>query len=254
MVQFGFFFWPLEQGREALRLMRDVVAELPRSINGMPGVLNAPPEPFVPAELHGAPGCAFLLVGFGAEGEHQEVAARIRAALPPVVDVVAPMPYVALQQMLDEANAWGFHAYDKSGYVEDLTDGVIDVLTQYAPRKTSPLSVLLFYRLDEAYCEVGEDDTAFGGGRTPRYAAFLIGLTPVPEMLPAERDWVRSVWEALRPHMMGAGTYVNALEVQDLGQVQATYGPKFERLSALKARYDPDNVFHRNVNIPSPRG
>src|SRR3954464_13316188 len=201
MVQFGLFFWGQEQGREALRLAREVIADLPRSMNAIPAsALTAPPAPFVPVEHQGTPGYALLLVGFGSEVEHQQVSERIRATLPPLFDVVSPMPYTALQQLLDEANAWGLHGYDKSGYFAELTDEVIDVLVEHAPRKTSPLSVLLFYRLDEAYSEVGEDETAFGGGRTPRYTGFFIGLTPTPEMLPAEREWIRSLWQALRPH------------------------------------------------------
>ncbi|MGY1636692.1 FAD-binding oxidoreductase [Geodermatophilus sp. SYSU D00742] len=259
-VQFGLFFWDASQGREALRLMRDVVADLPRTMNAVPAAaLTAPPAPFVPAEHQGRSGYALILVGFGDAAEHEQVTRRVRETLPPLFDVVAPMPYTALQQMLDEANAWGFHAYDKSGYFADLTDDVVDVLAEYAPRKTSPLSVLLFYRLDAAYSEVGEDDTAFGGGRSPRYAGFFIGLTPTAEMLPAEREWVRTLWQALRPHMMGAGTYVNALEGGDPAEVEAAYGPKYPRLSAVKAKYDPGNVFHRNANIaapniPAPRG
>jgi FAD/FMN-containing dehydrogenase len=259
-VQFGLFFWDESQGREALRLVRDVVADLPRTMNAVPAVaLTAPPAPFVPAEHQGKPGHALLLTGFSDPAEHEEVTRRIRAALPPLFDLVAPMPYTALQQLLDEANAWGFHSYDKSGYFADLTDDVIDVLTEYAPRKTSPLSVLLFYRLDEAYSEVGEDDTAFGGGRTPRYTGFFIGLTPTADTLPAEREWVRSLWQALRPHMVGAGTYVNAGEGRDPAEAAASYGPKYQRLVAVKAKYDPGNVFHGNVNItapaiPTPRG
>lgn len=263
MVQFGLFFWDQDQGRDALRLIRDVIAELPRTMNGLPAVaLTAPPAPFVPVEHQGKPGYALLLVGFGPDAEHQQVTDRIRAALPPLFDVVTPMPYTAVQQLLDEANAWGFHCYDKSGYVPDLTDEVIDVLVERAAHKTSPLSVLLFYRLDGAFSEAGEDDTAFGGGRSPRYAGFFIGLTPTPEMLPAEREWIRSVWQALRPHMIGGGTYVNAVDgqdAQDTTRVQELYGEKYARLARVKAVYDPDNLFHRNVNIdaggiPVPRG
>ena len=255
MVQFGLLFWAEHQGQEALRVMRDVIADLPRSLNVMvAAALTAPPAPFVPVEHHNALGYALLLTGFGDPAEHQSIVDRVRAALPPLFDVVTPMPYVALQQLLDEANAWGSHGYDKGAYLQDLTDEVIDVLTQHAPRKSSPLSALLFYRLDSAYCEVGEDDTAFGGGRTPRYMGFFIGLCPTPEMLPAEREWVRALWEALRPHMMGVGTYVNALEDQDEHRIQETYGPKYRRLAAVKAQYDPGNVFHRNVNIPSLAG
>lgn len=259
-VQFGLFFWDEPRGREALRLMREVVADLPTSLNAVPAAaLNAPPAPFVPAEHHGRLGYALLLTGFGDPTEHEQVTARIREALPPLFDVVTPMPYVALQQLLDEANAWGFHAYDKSGYFVDLTDEVVDVLVEHVPRNTSPLSAVLFYRLDGAFSAVGEDETAFGGGRSPCYTGFFIGLTPTADALPAEREWIRSLWQALRPHMTSTGGYVNALEGQDAGEVVATYGPKYQRLTAVKARYDPDNVFHRNVNIapsgiPTPRG
>ena len=263
MVQFGLFFWDLEQGREALRLMREVIPELPRSMNGLPAVaLSAPLAPFVPVEHQGKPGYALLLVGFGSDAEHQQVTERIRAALPPLFDVVTPMPYTALQQLIDEPNAWGFYGYDKSGYFADLTDDVIDVLVERAPHKTSPMSQLLFYRLDEAFSEAGEDDTAFSGGRSPRYAGFFIGMTPTAEMLAAEREWIRSVWQALRPHMLEAGTYINAVDgadAQDPTRVQELFGSKYARLARVKATYDPDNVFHRNVNIssggiPVPRG
>jgi FAD/FMN-containing dehydrogenase len=249
VVQFGLFFWDVTQGGEALRLMREVIADLPRSVNAVPAALTAPPAPFVPPEHHHKIGYALLLTGFGDEADHQQAVERIRSALPPLFEFVTPMPYVALQQMLDEANAWGFYSYDKGAYFADLSDAMIDTLTAHIPRMTSPLSVVLFYRLDEAYCEVAEDGTAFGGGRSPRYMGFFIGLCPVPELLPGEREWVRSMWNDLKPYMMGATGYVNALESQDGQRVRDTYGPKYARLAAIKAKYDPQNVFHRNVNI-----
>ncbi len=253
VVQFGLFFWDVTQGGEALRLMREVIADLPRSVNAIPAALTAPPAPFVPPEHHNKIGYALLLTGFGDEAEHQQVVERIRSALPPLFEFVTPMPYVALQQMLDEANAWGFYGYDKGAYFEDLSDAMIDTLTAHVPRMGSPLSVVLFYRLDEAYSEVAEDETAFGGGRSPRYMGFFIGLCPVPELLPGEREWVRSMWNDLTPYMMGATGYVNALESQDGQRVRDTYGPKYARLAAIKTKYDPHNVFHRNVNIePAP--
>jgi FAD/FMN-containing dehydrogenase len=250
IVQFGLFFWDESQGAEALRLMRDVIADLPRSMNAGPAAgMSAPPAPFVPAEHHHKLGYALVLVGFGDPAEHQRVTDRIRRTLPPLFDHVTPMPYTALQQMLDEPLGWGVHNYDKSAYFEDFTDEVIEVFTEHVPRKTSPLSVLLFYRLDQAYCEAGEDDTAFSGRRTPRYIGFFMGVCPTREMLIAEREWVRSLWDALRPHTMGVGTYVNALEGPDDDHVRASYGPKYDRLAAIKAKYDPGNVFHRNANI-----
>jgi hypothetical protein len=105
---------------------------------------NASPAPFVPPEHHHKIGYALLLAGFGDAAEHQRAVERVRGALPPLFEFVTPMPYVALQQLLDEANAWGFYCYDKGAYFEDLTDGMIDTLTAHVPRMTSPLSVILF--------------------------------------------------------------------------------------------------------------
>jgi FAD/FMN-containing dehydrogenase len=250
VVQVGLLFWDLDAGRDVLRLAREVFATLPRHLNIIIAGVNAPPAPFVPEEHHLRPGYALVIVGFGASEEHEQVVARIRESLPPLWEHVAPMPYVALQQMLDEPNAWGFYDDDTGGYLEDLSDEAIDVIVEHLPRKQSPLSVLLFYRLDEAYSEVGDDDTAFSGGRSPRFAVFIIAVCPTPELLVADREWFRPFWEALRPRTPGLGAYVNALEVGRGERVRAAYGPaKYERLAQIKARYDPQNLFHRNVNI-----
>ena len=159
------------------------------------------------------------------------------------------MPYVALQQMIDEPNAWGFYNDDTGGYIEELTDDVIDVVVEHLPKKTSPLSVLLFYRLDGAYSEIGDDETAFSGGRSPRFAVFLIAVCPTPDLLVADEAWFRAFWEALRPHTT-AGAYVNAVEVSRGERVRAAYGPtKYAQLARIKAKYDPANLFHYNANI-----
>jgi hypothetical protein len=254
IVHLGLFFWGLEDGPAALRLARDVIPTLPREFGAIVGGLNAPPEPFVPEQHQLQPGIGLIVTGFGSAEEHGAVMARLRDALPPLFEVVDSMPYVALQQMLDKGNAWGFHGYDKGTYVEDLSDEAIRVVMDQFPRKGSPLSLVLFYRLDGAYSEVGEDDTAFSGGRSPRYAAFIIAVCPAPELLAGERAWVRSFWEALRPHSIGAGSYVNAMSEFEDDRVRASYGPaKYERLARIKRQYDPENVFRRNANIrPAP--
>jgi hypothetical protein len=250
IVQLGLLFWGLEQGPEVLRLAREVISTLPRALNIVIAGLNAPPAPFVPDQHHFQPGYALVVTGFGSAEEHHQVLARIREALPPLFEFVTPMPYVALQQMLDESNAWGFHCYDKGTYIEDLSDAAIEVITEQLPRKSSPLSLLLFYRLDEAYSEAGENDSAFSGGRSPRFAVFIIGVCPTPELLVADRAWVRSFWDALRPYTPGIGCYINAMTEFEEDRVRAAYGPaKYERLTKIKDEYDPGNVFHRNVNI-----
>jgi FAD/FMN-containing dehydrogenase len=250
-VQVGLFFWGIDQGQETLRLARDVAADLPAELNIVIAALNAPPAPFVPAEHHFTPGFALLLTGFNGTPDHARAVDRIRDALPPLFDLVMPMPYVGLQQLLDEANAWGSYAYEKGTYLEDLSDDVIDVIARQVPRKNSPMSLMLFYKLDGAFSRVGEDETAFSGGRSPRFGAFIVGNAPDSDLLALDRDWVREFWEALRPYAIGDGDgYVNGTADYSGDRVRGSYGAaKYERLARIKAEYDPENVFHLNANI-----
>jgi FAD/FMN-containing dehydrogenase len=250
IVQVGLLFWGLDQGAEVLRLARDLIPTLARELNIVIAGMNAPSAPFVPEEHRLQPCYGLVIAGFGSAAQHDHVLSKIREALPPLFELVTPMPYVALQQTLDEGSAWGFHCYDKGTYIEDLSDEAIAVVTEQLPRKSAPLSLLLFYRLDEAYSQVGEDDTAFSGGRSPRYAVFIIAVCPTPELLVADRAWVRGFWDALLPYSSGSGSYVNVMSEFEEDRVHTAYGPaKYERLARIKSEYDPGNVFHRNANI-----
>ena len=110
---------------------------------------------------------------------------------------------------------------------------------------------MLFYRLDGAYSGVAEEATAFSGGRSPRFGAFVIGVCPAPEMMPAERAWVRSIAEAMRPYAASDGSYVNgSTDFDDVDPVAAAYGAtKFARLVELKAKYDPADLLHGNARV-----
>ena len=251
MVQFGLFFWSLDQGAEALRLAREITAAMPGDINAVVAALNAPPALFVPQQHHFAPGYALLLTGFGSAPEHTQLVTQIRESLPPLFDLVTPMPYVELQKLLDESYAWGSCSYEKGTYIQDLSDPVIEVVTEHVRRKNSQMSALLFYRLDGAYSQVGDDATALSGGRSPRYGTFIFGFAPDAELLAADRRWVRNFWEALRPHAIGSGDgYINSMTDPSDDRIRASYGTaKYERLAKIKGEYDPDNMFHLNANI-----
>jgi FAD/FMN-containing dehydrogenase len=249
MIQFALLFWEVERGTEALRAIREAVAGLPRSCNVIVGGLSAPPAPFVPAEHRFKAGFALMIAGFGDPGEHATVVDRLRAALPPLFDTVTPMPYTALNQMFDQANCWGQYYYEKSTRYAELTDDVIDVMVTHLSRRTSPMSVMLSYRLAEAYCEADQEATAFGGTRDPQYATFVVAVASDGDALAAERPWARGLLDALQPFAMNAGTYVNGMTEQEDHRVRAAYGAKYERLARIKAEYDPGNVLHRNINI-----
>ncbi len=254
LVQLGFFFWDVDKGTAALRFSRDFIKTLPEDVAGLIAGLNLPPAPFVPEQYHLVPGYGLLVVGFGSAEEHQRVVKEVREALPPLVEFVTPIPYTQLQHMFDEGNPWGILGYEKALYLDDLTDDAVAVFTDYLPKKKSPLSFCPVFVLDGAYHQVGEDETAFGGSRKARFAFNIAAICPAPELLEADRDWVRSFWQALRAYSSGSGGYVNFMSEYEEDRVRAAYGAaKYDRLARTKAKYDPDNVFHLNANIKPAR-
>jgi FAD/FMN-containing dehydrogenase len=251
MVNLGLFFWGLDVGTDALRLSRDFLASLPADATGFIGVgLSAPPAPFVPEQYHFMPGHALLAVGFGSPERHAEIVAPVRAELPPLFELVTPIPYVALQQMFDESAAWGTHGYEKALYLDVLSDGALAVIAEHIPKKSSPLSFCPTFVMTGAYSGVADADTAFGGSRSSGFVFNIGGHAPTPELYEAERAWVRGFWDAMRPHASGSGGYVNFQADVDEDRVRASYGAdKYARLARIKAEYDPDNLFHLNANI-----
>ncbi|MEV0292713.1 FAD-binding oxidoreductase [Nocardia sp. NPDC050710] len=249
MVHYAMLFFDLDQLTPMLRAAREIVPDLPHDVTVVFGALNAPPAPFVPEAVWLRPGAAVLVTGFGNAEEHAQVLDQFRARLTPVFEMVTPMPYVALQQLIDEANAFGMSAYEKGTRIAEFTDEVVETFAEHIPRKRSPMSLALVYRLDHAFSAVADDATAYGGPRAPHYQLFIVGVTPDPAGLPDERDWVRAFWAALQPHSGLAGGYVNGIIEFDDAGLREVYGTKLDRLAAIKAAYDPDNVFHHNANI-----
>jgi FAD/FMN-containing dehydrogenase len=248
MVQLGLLFWAQDRGTEALRLIAQVLPTLPRTMGALLACLNAPPAPWVPAEHQLQPGYALLVAGFDGPESHTAFLNEVRAALPPSFDFVTPMPYTGLQQMLDESAPWGINAYEKAHYLDELSAGAIDVIDDQMPRKSSPMSFCPAFPLGGAYRDAAENASAFGGRRSAGLVFNAAAVCPTPELLAADRAWVRGFWEALRPYA-NAGSYINFMAEYDEDRVRAAFGPKYDRLAAIKATYDPDNVFHRGVNI-----
>jgi FAD/FMN-containing dehydrogenase len=250
LVNLAFFFWTADQSAEALRLARQEVPSLPETTGSLIVALSAPPAPFVPEKYHFATGYGVMIAGFGSAEEHARVVAPLREGLPPTFELVTPIPYAQLQKMLDESAPWGALAYEKSLYLDDLTDDVIAVVSEQVPNKQSPLSFIPIFDLGGAYGRVPQDATAFGGSRSARYLFNIAAVTPTPELYEADRRWVRTMWDGLAPLSSNTGGYVNFMNENQEDRVRAAYGAaKYDRLSAIKAKYDPDNVFRLNANI-----
>ena len=252
VADLGLFFWRAAEAAEPLRLARELLFDLPDGMGAAVVALSAPPEPFVPEEHRGVPGIAVIVVGWGDPERHAAAVAPLREC-GPLFELVAPIPHVALQQMLDGANPWGVLAYDKGLNLDDLSDEAIDVLLTRLPRKRSPLSYVPIFALTGRYREIPDDATAWGTPRSARWAAAIVAFAEDEETLAADRAWARDLWQALRPHAGRDTVYVNFDAELDDTRVRATYGAKYGRLAALKAEWDPDNVFRHNANI-LPRG
>jgi Berberine and berberine like len=255
-VNLAVFFYRPDQGRDALRLGREIMGDLPDDYGAFLAGLNAPPAPFVPEEHQLAPVYAIAIVGFGDPEAHAQTIAPIREAIPPLFEIVTPIPYVNLQQMFNESAPWGIMAYEKAVYVDDLHDDAIDVIVEHQPKKASPLSFLPIFVLGWAYGRVVDDATTFGGRRSTRYVVNISAACPTPDLYEQERACVRDFWSDLVPHSNGVGSYVNFMTEYEEDRVRAAYGAeKYRRLAAIKAIYDPGNVFHLNANIkPSANG
>ena len=248
LVVGGLCAWRAEKRDEILRFYREFVASAPDELGLNCLCLSAPPLPFVPEELHFQPIVALGGAYAGGIEEGMAAVAAIKELGPPDLDLLGPIPYAALQQMFDAGFAAGIRSYWKSGYLSELTDAAIDTWVERSESIPSPMTLLECQRLGGAFSR-SADDTAFGN----RDATFLYNIVAA-WMDPAEDDkqvaWARSFYEAMAPHETG-GVYVNYLtgeEGQD--RVKAAYGAeRYARLQAVKAKYDPDNLFHGNQNI-----
>ena len=250
MANLGMFFWHAPNGTAPLRFARNYVRELPDGMSALVVGMTAPPAPFVPEEWQGKTGFAVVVVSWGDPADHAAAIQPLRD-LNPQFELVTPIPYAALQQMLDDTAPWGVRGYDKGIYLDELTDEVVDILVDVFPRKQSPLSFVPMFPLGGAFSEVADDATAFGGPRRNQWSLAIAALAFDGEAFEADKAWARTFWTALRAHAPSEATYVNFSSDRDDARIRASYGEeKYRRLAALKAAWDPDNVFSNNANIP----
>jgi FAD/FMN-containing dehydrogenase len=234
--------YPWLHAREALQATRALMEGAPEELTVFVALITAPPgEPF-PPELHGHPVAVVAVAWSGDVAEGERVLAPLRAAHPPAVDLVAPMPYVALQSMLDETAPPGWRYYDRLHYLPEVSDGFIDALLSGFERVNSPHSHVMTAWMGGAVDRMAAGATAFGH-RGAHALTWIIGCSGNDPLGPA-MDWVRRVWEDTERFAAG-GVYVNALNRER--SVRDAYADDvWERLLAVKRRYDPEGVFDGN--------
>ena len=254
MVLGGLAMWPIERAPEVLRAWRDYVDTAPDELSTGAAIVTAPPEEFVPDELKGERviGLVVLYVGDPAEGAG---VVQPLKDLGPAVDLIQPMPYTAFQAFLDPLAPRGFRGYFRGEYMSELSDEAIDTFVAHAPGAAAagaPLSQMIIFRIGQGVTAVPDEATAF----SHRDATYLFHPISAWAERPDDDRVIsanRAFAAAMRPFGTGAA-YLNFTVETD--RVRDAFGDrKYERLAALKAKYDPDNLFRLNQNIkPSKKG
>ena len=243
----GMVLHPASQAKEVLHFYREHMKNAPNEFMAIIAFLTAPPAPFVPTHLQGTLMIAIVVCYAGSIEDGQRAVAPFQSFGPPAVNLISPMPYTALQQMFDAAVPFGRQVYLKSAHLAHLNDEALDTFITHAIAVTSPLSVAFLQPLGGAVSRVGEQDTAFGHRDAP-YDYDIFSLWTDPLESEQHIQWVRDFAEAMQPFTVGV--YVNALGNEGEDRVRAAYLPStYERLVALKNKYDPTNLFRLNQNI-----
>jgi FAD/FMN-containing dehydrogenase len=246
----GLIVHPIESGREFLQHHREMASKAPDELSAWAVARLAPPLPFLPEEVHGRPVVvlAFLHAGDPEEGELL-VAERYEGFGEPYGKHIGVMPYPAWQQGFDALNAPGHRNYWKSHNLAELSDPVIDAVLAAVERLPSPHAEVLIAHLGGAISRVENDRTAYAH-RDAEFVVNIHGHWTDPADDEAGLGWTRGLFDAIAPHATG-GTYVNFLSDEGSERVQDAYPPAvWSRLVEVKRRYDPDNLFRLNQNIP----
>jgi FAD/FMN-containing dehydrogenase len=175
----------------------------------------------------------------------------IRAAAPTVAEMVAVMPYPAMNTLFDALVPPGLQHYWKTAFATELTDGAIAAHVEHGPKVPVVNSTVHLYPVNGACHRVPADATAFAH-RDAKFATVIAGMWPDPADNDQHVAWVRDYYRALAPHS-STGGYINFMAGDDQQRVHDSYGDNYPRLAAVKRVYDPDNLFHLNQNIPPAR-
>jgi len=243
----GPIWWSAERAAEVLAAYRDLTESAPRELTAAAVVRLAPPAPFLPQRWHGKPIAGIQVCHSGANPEAD--LGPVRALGNPIVDLVGPKPYMAMQSMLNAMEPKWLHRYWKAEFLPGLSSEYLDTFRSSALRVTSPLSQSIIFHLAGALNDREGDDGAVGN-RDAHYiggfnATWPPGAPPDPHVA-----WARDGWERIRPYSTG-GNYVNfQLAEDDSTRTTAAYGSNYRRLQQVKATYDPHNLFRVNRNVP----
>jgi FAD/FMN-containing dehydrogenase len=251
-VMAGPVFWAADDTIDVLRFYRDFAAEAPDELGTVVRLGTIPRLPVIPRELHWRPAIAVACCYAGAVEDGERAVGALRRFGTPLVDLLAPSPYVAFQGGLNDTVPHGWHYYWKATNLAGLSDDAIAVIADHAYAAGSPRSYAAMFHMGGAVARVPHETTAYAARDVAHNIVIDAAWLPDEsgQHAAAETAWARRFLQALQPHSAG-GVYVNFLDSDDdSSRVREAYGDQtYRRLAEVKAKYDPDNAFHHNKNI-----
>ncbi|OBH90013.1 FAD-binding oxidoreductase [Mycobacterium sp. E2989] len=238
--------WPASATADILRWYRDFLPAQDEDLYGFFAAMTVPPAAPFPEAFHLQKACAVMWCYTGDPARADEVFAPVRQ-MQPAFEGLAAAPYPALNSTFDTLYPKGLQWYWRGDFIRTIPDAAVEAHAHFTEGLPTMHSTMHLYPIDGAVHRVGEAETAFAY-RDVTYSQVIAGVDPHPANAGALKRWTREYWEAIHPHSAG-GAYVNFMMDEGQDRVRATYGPNYQRLSEIKAQYDPDNVFHINQNI-----
>lgn len=245
----GMLMYPAAMAPDLVRFYRDYMLSAPDELGSGLAFITAPPADFVPEPVRGQPVVGVIVCYVGPVEEGEELLRPLREFGPPGVDLVQPMPYVAVQQMLDPASPKGMQNFWTADFLAELPDEAVDVLVEHATRPVSPLTQILLVPMGGALARVDEEAMAFGQ-RAARWNTHYLSMWPDPATSEENIAYTRAIAGAMKPWTTGRA-YLNFIGDEGKDRVEAAFGAeKYARLQGLKDKWDPGNLFRHNQNIP----
>ena len=239
--------WPPEQAADVLHWYRELITHAPEELNGFFAFLTVPPGPPFPEHLHLKKMCGVVWCYTGSEQDADAVFEPIRDFGPPALYGVQAMPFPALQSAFDALYPPGYQWYWKADFVNELSDKAVALHVEHGSRLPTMHSTMHLYPINGAAHRVGRNDTAFSY-RDATWAEVIVGVDPDPANAERITSWAKQYWDALHPYSAG-GAYVNFMMEEGQNRVKDSYRDNYERLAAVKTKYDPNNLFRVNQNI-----
>ena len=234
----GLVMYPRDRAVEVFRFYRDFTQSAPEELTAYIALLHTP---------DGIPAVAVIACYCGDVTEGEKVLKPLRTFGSPMADMIQPMPFPQMQTLLDAAFPDGNQNYWKSTFLRGLSDDAIPVLVQHANRATSPLSAVVIEYYGGVASRAGVSEAAFAQ-RHAQYSLIILAQWTAPGESPRHIEWARGLADAMRPFSSGA-YYLNYLGDEGEDTIKATFGPNYDRLRAVKKKYDPKNFFRLNQNI-----